>query len=223
MSINNYIDHTLLKPSATKTEIKELCEEAKRYRFFSVCVNSFYVPLAKQHLSTSNVKVCSTIGFPLGAMSTDAKVFEAVKAVEDGANEIDMVINIGMLKSKNYVAVYKDICDVKLAIGRTPLKVILEISELSKNEILKGCQICLDAHADFIKTSTGFSNGGATLTAVKMIKKTIKDRAKIKASGGIKDLETALKYIDAGADRIGTSSGINIVTEKNTSVLNSDY
>ena len=223
MSINNYIDHTLLKPSATKSEIKELCEEAKKYRFYSVCVNSFYVPLAKQLLTTSNVKICSTIGFPLGAMSTEAKVFEAVKAVEDGANEIDMVINIGMLKSKNYVAVYKDICDVKLAIGRIPLKVILEISELSKNEILKGCQICLDAHADFIKTSTGFSKGGATLTAVKMIKKTIKDRAKIKASGGIKNLETALKYIDAGADRIGTSSGINIITDKNTSVHSTEY
>jgi len=223
MSVNNYIDHTLLKPSTTKTEIKELCEEAKKYRFYSVCVNSFYVPLAKQFLKTSNVKVCSTIGFPLGAMSTEAKVFEAVKAVENGADEIDMVINIGMLKSKNYVAVYKDICDVKLAIGRTPLKVILEISELSKNEILKACQICLDAHADFIKTSTGFSKGGATLTAVKMIKKTIKDRAKIKASGGIKNLETALKYIDAGADRIGTSSGINIVTDKNTSVSSTEY
>lgn len=223
MSVNNYIDHTLLKPSTTKTEIKELCEEAKKYRFYSVCVNSFYVPLAKQFLKTSNVKVCSTIGFPLGAMSTEAKVFEAVKAVENGADEIDMVLNIGMLKSKNYVAVYKDICDVKLAIGRTPLKVILEISELSKNEILKACQICLDAHADFIKTSTGFSKGGATLTAVKMIKKTIKDRAKIKASGGIKNLETALKYIDAGADRIGTSSGINIVTDKNTSVSSTEY
>lgn len=223
MTINNYIDHTLLKPSATKTDITVLCDEAKKYRFYSVCVNSFYVPLVKQLLTRSNVKICSTIGFPLGAMSTEAKVFEAVKAVEDGANEIDMVINIGMLKSKNYVAVYKDICDVKLAIGRTPLKVILEISELSKNEILKACQICLDARADFIKTSTGFSKGGATLTAVKMIKKTIKNRAKIKASGGIKDLETALKYIDAGADRIGTSSGINMVADKTTKILDTGY
>ena len=169
------------------------------------------------------MKVCSVVGFPLGAMSTDAKVFEAKKAVEDGADEIDMVINIGMLKSKNFVAVYKDICDVKIAIGNTPLKVILEISELSKNEIIRACQICLDAKADFIKTSTGFSKSGATLTAVKMIKKTIKNKAKIKASGGIKDHETALKYIDAGADRIGTSSGINIVTEKKSTVENTDY
>jgi deoxyribose-phosphate aldolase len=223
MSISNYIDHTLLKPTASKTDIQVLCDEAKQYRFYSVCVNSYYVALAKHLLNRSSVKVCSVIGFPLGAMSTEAKVFEATKAVEDGADEIDMVINIGMLKSKNYVAVYKDICDVKLAIGRIPLKVILEISELSKNEILKACQICLDAKADFIKTSTGFSKGGATLTAVKMIKKTIKDRAKIKASGGIKDFETAMKYIDAGADRIGTSSGINIVTEKKSSVQNSGY
>jgi deoxyribose-phosphate aldolase len=223
MSISNYIDHTLLKPTASKTDIQVLCDEAKQYRFYSVCVNSYYVALAKHLLNRSSVKVCSVIGFPLGAMSTEAKVFEATKAVEDGADEIDMVINIGMLKSKNYVAVYKDICDVKLAIGRIPLKVILEISELSKNEILKACQICLDAKADFIKTSTGFSKGGATLTAVKMIKKTIKDRAKIKASGGIKDFETAMKYIDAGADRIGTSSGINIVTEKKSPVQNSGY
>lgn len=223
MSINQYIDHTLLKPTTTKTDIKVLCDEAKEYRFYSVCVNSYYVSLAKHLLTRSNVKVCSVVGFPLGAMSTDAKVFEAKKAVEDGADEIDMVINIGMLKSKNFVAVYKDICDVKIAIGNTPLKVILEISELSKNEIIRACQICLDAKADFIKTSTGFSKSGATLTAVKMIKKTIKNKGKIKASGGIKDHETALKYIDAGADRIGTSSGINIVTEKKSTVENTDY
>jgi deoxyribose-phosphate aldolase len=223
MSLSNYIDHTLLKPTASKTDIKILCDEAKEYKFYSVCVNSYYVPLAKQLLNRSHVKVCSVVGFPLGAMSTNAKVFEATKAVEDGADEIDMVINIGMLKSKNYVAVYKDICDIKLAIGKVPLKVILEISELSKNEIIKACQICLDAKADFIKTSTGFSKSGATLTAVKMIRKTIKDKAKIKASGGIKDFETALKYIDAGADRIGTSSGINIVTEKKSAVESNDY
>ncbi|WP_417867621.1 deoxyribose-phosphate aldolase [Xanthomarina gelatinilytica] len=223
MSISQYIDHTLLKSAATKTDIKVLCDEAKQYRFYSVCVNSYYVALAKHLLIRSNVKVCSVVGFPLGAMSTEAKAFEAKKAVEDGADEIDMVINIGMLKSKNYVAVYKDIFDVKLAIGHIPLKVILEISELSKNEIIKACQICLDAKADFIKTSTGFSKSGATLTAVKMIKKTIKNKAKIKASGGIKDHETALKYIDAGADRIGTSSGINIVTEKKSTVENTDY
>ncbi|MCX7547701.1 deoxyribose-phosphate aldolase [Xanthomarina sp. F1114] len=223
MSISQYIDHTLLKSSATKSDIKLLCDEAKKYRFYSVCVNSFYVTLAKHLLLRSNVKVCATIGFPLGAMSSESKAFEATKAIEDGADEIDMVINIGMLRSKNYVSVYKDICDVKLAIGKTPLKVILEISELSKNEIIKACQICLDAKADFIKTSTGFSKSGATLTAVKMIKKTVKNKAKIKASGGIKDYETALKYIDAGADRIGTSSGIDIVTDKKVKTTKTDY
>ncbi|WP_283637497.1 deoxyribose-phosphate aldolase [Aquaticitalea lipolytica] len=214
MNINAYIDHTLLKPTTTERDIIDLCNEAKRFQFYSVCVNSSYIPLAKQLLSKSSVKICSVVGFPLGAMSTASKVFEAQKAVHDGADEIDMVINIGFLKSKNHVAVLKDITDVKMAIGRIPLKVILEISELSKNEIVKACEICLDAKVDFIKTSTGFSKSGATLTAVKIIKKTVRDRAKIKASGGIKDLETAQKYIDAGVSRIGTSSGVAIVTNK---------
>ena len=214
MNINTYIDHTLLKPTTTERDIIDLCNEAKRFQFYSVCVNSSYIPLAKQLLSKSSVKICSVVGFPLGAMSTASKVFEAQKAVHDGADEIDMVINIGFLKSKNHVAVLKDITDVKMAIGRIPLKVILEISELSKNEIVKACEICLDAKVDFIKTSTGFSKSGATLTAVKIIKKTVRDRAKIKASGGIKDLETAQKYIDAGVSRIGTSSGVAIVTNK---------
>ena len=214
MNINAYIDHTLLKPTTTERDIIDLCNEAKRFQFYSVCVNSSYIPLAKQLLSKSSVKICSVVGFPLGATSTASKVFEAQKAVHDGADEIDMVINIGFLKSKNHVAVLKDISDVKMAIGRIPLKVILEISELSKNEIVKACEICLDAKVDFIKTSTGFSKSGATLTAVKIIKKTVRDRAKIKASGGIKDLETAQKYIDAGVSRIGTSSGVAIVTNK---------
>jgi deoxyribose-phosphate aldolase len=214
MNINAYIDHTLLKPTTTERDIIDLCNEAKRFQFYSVCVNSSYIPLAKQLLSKSSVKICSVVSFPLGAMSTASKVFEAQKAVHDGADEIDMVINIGFLKSKNHVAVLKDITDVKMAIGRIPLKVILEISELSKNEIVKACEICLDAKVDFIKTSTGFSKSGATLTAVKIIKKTVRDRAKIKASGGIKDLETAQKYIDAGVSRIGTSSGVAIVTNK---------
>lgn len=214
MNINNFIDHTLLKPTTTERQIIDLCNEAKKYDFFSVCVNSCYVPLAKQLLSKTAVKVVSVIGFPLGATATETKVFEAKNAVNEGADEIDMVINMGFLRSKNYHAVFKDISDIKSAIGKTPLKVILEISELSKNEIVKACEICVDAKVDFIKTSTGFSKSGATLTAVKIIKKTIKDQAKIKASGGIRDLETALKYIDAGADRIGTSSGVAMMTNK---------
>jgi deoxyribose-phosphate aldolase len=220
MKINKYIDHTALKPSTTERDIINLCNEAKEHQFYSVCVSSCYVPLAKQLVAKSAVKVCSVVGFPLGSMSTEAKVFEATKAVADGADEIDMVINIGLMNSKNFVAVFKDISEVKNAIGRIPLKVILEISELSKNEIIKACEICMDAKADFIKTSTGFSKSGATLTAVKIIKKTVKNRAKIKASGGIKDYETVKKYIDAGADRIGTSSGVAIVSGE---LSTSDY
>ena len=216
MNINSYIDHTILKPTATEKDIIDLCEEAKEYKFYSVCVNSCFVPLAKQLVEKSSVKICSVVGFPLGAMSTEAKVFEAQKAVEDGADEIDMVINIGFLKSKNYFRVLKDISDVKNAIGKIPLKVILEISELSKNEIILASEICMDAKADFVKTSTGFSKSGATLTAVKIIRKTVKNKAKIKASGGIRDYETAVKFIEAGADRIGTSSGITIVNHQTT-------
>lgn len=213
MDISNYIDFTLLKASATERDIIDLCNEAKKHNFYSVCINSCYVPLAKQLLFESGIKICTVVGFPLGAMSTQSKVFEAEKALEDGADEIDMVINLGYLKSRNYVSVLKDISDVKIAIGKIPLKVILEISELNKNEIIKATEICLDAKVDFIKTSTGFSKSGATLTAVKIIKKTVRNKARIKASGGIKDFDTALKYIDAGADRIGTSS---IIKAKNS-------
>ncbi|MEN8886509.1 MAG: deoxyribose-phosphate aldolase [Winogradskyella sp.] len=211
MELNRYIDHTLLSAAATESDILRLCEEALKYNFYSVCVNSNYVALAKQALGQSQVKVCTVISFPLGAMSTEAKIYEAKKAIEQGATEIDMVMNIGRLKSKNHVAVLKDISNVKRAIGLIPLKVILEISELSKNEIVKACEICIDAKADFVKTSTGFSKSGATLTAVKIMKKTVKNKLKIKASGGIKDVETALKYIETGVHRIGTSSGVTMM------------
>jgi deoxyribose-phosphate aldolase len=172
------------------------------------------VSLAKQAIGRSNVKICSVIGFPLGAMSTESKIFEAKNAIDQGATEIDMVINIGRLKSKNYVAVLKDISKVKKAIGFTTLKVILEISELSKNEIVKACEICIDAKADFVKTSTGFSKSGATLTAVKIMKKTVKGHLKIKASGGIRDAETALKYIEVGVSRIGASAGVAMMNDE---------
>ncbi len=220
MKINKYIDHTLLKPIVTERQIIEHCNEAQSHKFYAVCVNSCYVALCKQLLTKSSVKICSVVGFPLGAMATASKVYEAQKAIADGADEIDMVINIGLLKSKNYVAVFKELSDVKIAIGKAPLKVILEISELSKNEIIKACEICLDANVDFIKTSTGFSKGGATLTAVKIIRKTVRNNAKIKASGGIKDYATAIKYIDAGADRIGTSAGVAILSGE---LATSDY
>jgi deoxyribose-phosphate aldolase len=208
MDISSYIDFTLLNPTTTEREIIELCNAAHQNKYYSVCVSSSFVPLAKQLLVDSEVNVCTAIGFPLGTMSTQSKVFEAEKAIEDGADDIEMVLNLGFMKSRNYVSVLRDISDVKRAIGKTPLKVIIEISELNKNEIIKACEICLDANADFIKTSTGFSKSGATLTAVKIIKKTIKNQAKIQASGGIDDLDMALKYIDAGADRIATSIAI---------------
>jgi deoxyribose-phosphate aldolase len=220
MELNKYIDHTLLSASATEADIFQLCEEALKYNFYSVCVNSGYVPIAKQALGRSEVKICTVVGFPLGAMSTEAKIFEAKKAIEQGASEIDMVMNIGRLKSNNHVAVQKDISDIKKAIGLIPLKVILEISELSKNEIVKACEICMDAHADFVKTSTGFSKSGATLTAVKIMKKTVRNELKIKASGGIRDKETALKYIEVGVDRIGASAGVAMM---NNETSNSSY
>ncbi|WP_346882185.1 deoxyribose-phosphate aldolase [uncultured Algibacter sp.] len=212
MNISKYIDYTLLEPTTTERDIVELCQKAEQNNFYSVCVNSAFVPLARKLLEKGDVKVCTVIGFPFGAMSTKSKVFEAEQAVIDGADEIDMVMGIGFLKSRNYNTVLQDISQVKSTIGTTPLKVILEISELNKNEIIRACEICLDAKVDFIKTSTGFSKSGATLTAVKIIKKTVRDGLKIKASGGIGDYETALKYIDAGADRIGTSSTIKSAT-----------
>lgn len=214
MNISKYIDYTLLKSTATEREIIDLCYEAKKNNYYAVCINSSYVALAKQLLLNTSIKVCTVVGFPLGAMTTQAKVYEAKKAIEDGANEIDMVINLGFLKSQNYVSVLKDISDVKLAIGKVPLKVILEISEISKNEIIKACEICLDTKADYIKTSSGFTKSGATLTAVKIIKKTVKDDIKIVASGGINDIETALKYMEAGVHRIDTS--VELKTESIT-------
>lgn len=210
MDISKYIDYALLDPTATERNIIDLCSTAKRNNFYAICVNSSYVSLARQLLEKNDVKVCSAIGFPLGSMATASKVYEAKQAISDGADEIDMVINIGLLRSKNYVSVLKDISDVKLAIGRQVLKVTLEVSELNKNEIIKACEICLDANVDYIKTSSGFSKGGATLTVVKIIKKTIKDYIKICASGGIKDAETAKKYIDIGVSRISASSEFKI-------------
>lgn len=216
--INKYIDHTLLKPNATNNDIITLCKEAIAYNFFSVCVNSCYVALAKKQLENSEVAVCSVIGFPLGAMATKAKVFEAREAISNGATEIDMVLNIGYLKGKLHQLVLEDIKSVKEAIGNNTLKVILEISELTDEEIKKACELCLDAKADFVKTSTGFSSSGASLEATALMLKTVAGKAKVKASGGIRDYQTAKQYIDLGVDRLGVSAGITIVngTEANT-------
>ena len=209
--MNTYIDHTLLKATATKADILKLCEEAKQYRFYSVCVNSCYVALAKEQLKNTDIKVCSVIGFPLGAMLTEAKVAETKAAIKDGADEIDMVINVGLLKSKDFDAVWKDIEAVKSCMTNQILKVILETCYLEELEIIKASELAIQSGADFIKTSTGFGSGGATLQDVKLMKSVCKMCIKIKASGGIKDTKTALEFINLGVDRIGTSSGIAIV------------
>lgn len=212
-SLNIYIDHTLLKATATEQDIINLCNEAKTHQFFSVCVNSCYVSLAKAELENSNVKVCSVIGFPLGAMSTKAKVEETKQALKDGADEIDMVLNIGFLKSKNFDAVWQDIEAVKQVMPHNTLKVILETCYLEEIEIIKASELAINSGADFIKTSTGFGTGGATIHDVKLMKSVAeKCNVKIKASGGIRDTKTAKAYIEAGAERIGTSNGIAIVT-----------
>ena len=216
MDINACLDLTLLEASATERDIVYLCNKALHNNYYSICINSCYVPLAKQLLNKTSVKISSVVGFPLGAASTQAKVFEAQKAIDQGADEIEMVLNIGFLKSRNYMALLKDIIDVKLALNNKPLKVIIEISELSKNEIIKACEICMDANADYIKTSTGFSSSGATFTAVKIIKKTVKDFVKIVASGDIPDFDIAQKYLHLGVDRIGATSEIKIAKTKIT-------
>ena len=213
-AINKFIDHTLLKPTATATDIKNLCKEAIDNDFFAVCVNSCYVELAKKELKNSRVKVCSVVGFPLGAMHTDAKAFEAKLAIDNGADEVDMVINLGLIKSQNWEMVQKDIEMVKNAIGNKVLKVILETSYLNEEEITKVCEIAILAQADYLKTSTGFASSGATEEDVRLMKKAVNNQAKIKASGGIRDLSTALIFIKLGVTRIGTSSGVKIINQQ---------
>ena len=216
--LNTYIDHTLLKATASQSDIIRLCEEAITHKFFSVCINSCYVALAKKQLIGSDVKVCSVIGFPLGAMSTQAKVAEAKIALNDGADEIDMVINIGLLKSKDFDGVWKDIEAVKDCMSNTVLKVILETCYLEELEIIKASELAIQSGADFIKTSTGFGTAGATVKDVNLMKRVANDSVKIKASGGIKNAETALEYINLGVSRLGTSSGIAIVTGKSSNL-----
>jgi deoxyribose-phosphate aldolase len=213
MELNQYIDHTLLKSSATPEDIIALCQEAKTYNFYSVCVNGCYVPLAKDNLNDSKVKIVAVIGFPLGASTPESKIREAEIAVEYGADEIDMVINVGFLKGEWYEAVTTEITEVKKAIGSCILKVILETCYLSEEEIRKACKIAIKANADFVKTSTGFGTGGATEKAVEIMREEVGNIIKIKASGGIRDLETANKFIEMGVSRIGTSSGVAIVSD----------
>lgn len=217
MTINyaEYIDHTLLKMDATEQEVIRLCSEAKTHHFFSVCINSCYVPLVAKELKGSQVKVCAVVGFPLGAMLTEAKAFETLKAIEAGADEIDMVINVGFLKSQRFDAFKQDIQavnDVTKA-HKILLKVILETCLLTDDEIKYACQICKDLQVEFVKTSTGFSTGGATVSDVKLMRATVGDEIGVKASGGIRTKETATAMINAGANRLGCSAGIAILNE----------
>ena len=211
MNINEYIDHTVLKAAACEQDICKLCDEAKRYKFYSVCVNSCWVPLAVKELKGSGVHVCSVVGFPLGAMAEKAKYFEAKTAAENGADEIDMVINVGLLKSGCDDAVKHEIAEIKKAIGSRVLKVIIETCYLSREEKIKACNLAVEAGADFVKTSTGFGTGGATFEDAQLMLDTVKDKAKVKASGGVRDAQTAKKYLEMGVMRLGTSNGIQIM------------
>lgn len=214
-NLNKYIEHTLLKQDATKNELIKLFEEAKNYNFLGVCVNPCFVKLAKENLKNSDVKIVTVIGFPLGANTPEVKAFETQKALEDGADEIDMVINVTALKDKDYDYVLNDIQKVKKACQTHNLKVILETDLLTSDEIKKACELCIEADADLVKTSTGFvKNGvGAKVEDVKLMYDTVnKAGLQVKASGGIRDKETAIKMIEAGATRLGTSSGVKIIS-----------
>ena len=220
MKLNKYIDHTLLKPDASQEQIETLIEEAKKYDFASVCVNPTWVNFAAQSLKGTDVKVCTVIGFPLGANTPELKAFETSDAIRNGANEIDMVINIGALKSQNFDLVEKDIRAVVEAAKGTLVKVIIETCLLTDDEKVKACQIAQKAGADFVKTSTGFSTGGATVADVALMRKTVGPDMGVKASGGARSYEDALAFIKAGATRIGASSGVAIMEGD---VANGDY
>ena len=211
MGLNKYIDHTILKATASSSDVQKLCEEAIEHEFYSVCVNGCYVADAKHLLQGTDVKVAAVVGFPLGAMTTAAKVFEAKEAIENGASEIDMVINVAKLKDGEFEYVENEIRQIKEVIGDNVLKVIIETCYLTDEEKVKACELSLVAKADFVKTSTGFGTGGATYEDVKLMKSVVGDNAKVKASGGVRDKETAQKYVELGAERLGTSSGIDIV------------
>lgn len=199
-------DHTILKADATKEAVEKVCREAVEYGFMSVCVNSFYTSFVREQLKGSGVKVCTVVGFPLGQMSTRAKAAETEIAVEDGADEIDMVINVGALKDRDYETVREDIRQVKKACKGALLKVIIETCLLTQDEKRKACELSKEAGADFVKTSTGFSTGGATPEDVSLMRSVVGDSMGVKASGGIRDRQTAEKMREAGASRLGTSA-----------------
>ena len=209
MKLSKFIDHTLLKPTATEADIKKLCGEAEENDFYAVCVNPVFVKLAKECLKGTNVKVACVIGFPLGANCTEVKKTEAEKAILDGADELDMVMNQGLFKEGKFDEVVRDIDAV--CEGGVPVKVIVETSQLSNDEIVKVCELVNLSRAEFIKTSTGFIGEGARESDVKLMKSLMKNGKKVKASGGIRDQETFKKMLAAGADRIGTSGGVQLV------------
>lgn len=205
-------DHTILKADATEAAVAKICAEAKEYGFMSVCVNTYYTAFVAEQLKDSDVKVCTVIGFPLGQMSTKAKALETQCAVEDGADEIDMVLNVAALKDGKYDVVLEDIKAVKAACGNALLKVILETCLLTKEEIVKACELSVEAGADFVKTSTGFSTGGATAEDIALMRKTVGPDIGVKASGGVRDSKGAIAMVEAGANRIGASATIAILS-----------
>lgn len=215
MEINKYFDHTILKPDARKEDVIKICKEAINYKFKSVCVNSSFAKLVKKELEGSGVDLTIVVGFPLGAMSTEAKEFETKYAVDNGADEIDMVINISALKDENYAYLEEEIRRLKEICGSKILKVIIETCLLTDDEKVKACQIAKKAGADFVKTSTGFSTGGAKVEDVRLMRKTVGDEMGVKASGGIRTLEDVKKFIEAGASRIGASASVQIMEELN--------
>ena len=211
--LNKYFDHTLLKPEATNEQIDELCEEAAKYDFYSVCVNTCYVARCYDNLKETDVKVAAVIGFPLGACTTQSKVFEAQEAFMDGAAEVDMVLNVGKFRSGDNDYIRDDIravVDAARSFGGV-VKVILETCLLTETEIVEACKLSMEAGADFVKTSTGFNSGGAKEEDVALMKQTVGDHISVKASGGIRDYETCMKMIEAGADRIGASASVKIM------------
>jgi len=212
MELNKYIDHTNLKPTATDADIEKLCEEAKKYGFASVCINPCRVGMAARILKDSDVKVCTVIGFPLGAETTEMKAISAKRALGDGCDEFDMVINLGALKSGNDAYVLDDIRAVVNAVEGKTVKVIIETFYLNDEEIERACRISEEAGAHFVKTCTGFNDGKAEPEHVALMRKTVSDKVKVKASGGVRTRERALEMIAAGADRIGTSSGVTIIS-----------
>lgn len=218
MEFGKYFDHTILSPDATADDVDRICAEAKEYNFASVCVNSTFTSQVAHNLTGTGISTCVVVGFPLGASDSDSKAYETKKAVENGADEIDMVINIGALKGGEYDKVLEDIKKVRSACEGKVLKVIIETCLLTDLEKVKACELAVEAKADFVKTSTGFSKGGAVAADVALMKRVVDGKALVKASGGIRDYAVAMDMINAGADRLGTSRTIDIVKGKTSSV-----